>query len=482
MIRSLFLLCSSLFCIHSHATHGIAGYITYKWISGYTYEVTIHTYTLDNAADRDSMSIDLGDNTSPLSVARNNGALLPNGVGQGELLGINNIKYSEYSTFHNYPRSGFYTISVLAQNRVGSVVNFGNGQSANVPFYVETEISVQDTTTNTPNNSVQFFNAPLFIITRNDTSSYDIAMFDSDGDSLVAELVTPLRGEGLQVPSYILPDQISPGPSNVFTLNSTSGTVEWSVPQEQGVYTVAVKVSEYRKGCYVGSVILDYQVTVAAPINSKGQLLSSAITTSLSANIGDTITIQERLLKIPPFSLNGVNRFELEVNSPLLDQPSASYVVVTLGDTIVGTFQLVVNADLSRNNAYPITFRALTNVGSAGLSNTTQEDRSYRLLINGGAPLPSEPCLQKVTAIKETAIVGNAIAMYPNPVVGETIYFKGLPDGTFTVEMYNVSGKRLLINVLVQNRGVNISKLSRGLYHYSIYDAERVVSSGSFIR
>src|SRR5437016_389598 len=55
------------------ATHNRAGEITYKWISGYTYYITLVTYTDDgpSVADRCKMTIYFGDGDSCQAIRQN---------------------------------------------------------------------------------------------------------------------------------------------------------------------------------------------------------------------------------------------------------------------------------------------------------------------------------------------------------------------------------------------------------------------------
>ena len=65
MKKLLFIIFFVFSIIQLFATHNRAGQIVYRHISGYTYEVTIWTYTYSlSQADRDSLEIHWGDGTS----------------------------------------------------------------------------------------------------------------------------------------------------------------------------------------------------------------------------------------------------------------------------------------------------------------------------------------------------------------------------------------------------------------------------------
>src|SRR5437773_306040 len=84
----------------AYATHNRAGEITYTHLTGFTYQIIIHTYTKASsvAADRDSLEIIWGDGTSD-TLPRTNGG------GNGVAIG-NDIKYNEYTGTHTYPGLG----------------------------------------------------------------------------------------------------------------------------------------------------------------------------------------------------------------------------------------------------------------------------------------------------------------------------------------------------------------------------------------
>ncbi len=90
-ILGAFILVSST----AFATHNRAGEITFKLISGYTYEVTVTTFTFtQSAANRSQLSVEWGDNSASVAplVSR---TVLPNYY-------YHNI----YTTRHTFPGPG----------------------------------------------------------------------------------------------------------------------------------------------------------------------------------------------------------------------------------------------------------------------------------------------------------------------------------------------------------------------------------------
>ena len=106
------------------ATHQRAGEITFKHISGSTYEVTIVTYSYaPSPADRFELEINWGDNTSTV-LPRANGP-----AGQlgnlGEIVGPD-IKKNLYVGVHTFPGSATYKITLEDPNRNYGIQNIPN--------------------------------------------------------------------------------------------------------------------------------------------------------------------------------------------------------------------------------------------------------------------------------------------------------------------------------------------------------------------
>ena len=150
-----FLIPLCFFCClsFSYATHNKAGEVTYKHVSGLTYEITVTTYTDSSApADRPKVEIKWGDGSSD-TVSRFNGPDNDgDGIPDGEYIG-NSTKKNFYIAQHTYPGPSTYVISFEDANRVTGVTNIPN--SVNIPFYVQTILLI--------NNVVGENNSPVLL-------------------------------------------------------------------------------------------------------------------------------------------------------------------------------------------------------------------------------------------------------------------------------------------------------------------------------
>lgn len=163
------------------ATHQVSGYISFKWLGGFKYQITIYDYT--NAypyllvADRDTMRIHFGDSTnSSALLTRANGApscLIPGDPNpNGEPLcnwdysksatcptALNGArKVNIYQTTHTYPGPGTYRIWMDDPDRMANINNITN--SVEVDYYMYSSITIPPDTANSLSAPV-ITNAPV---------------------------------------------------------------------------------------------------------------------------------------------------------------------------------------------------------------------------------------------------------------------------------------------------------------------------------
>ncbi len=232
------------------ATHQRAAEITYRWVQGLTYEVTItmYTYTPSPADDvRTSLPIIWGDN-SQSEIPRIQFQAL-----------ADNYTLNIYQMNHTFPGSGNYIISVEDPNRNFGVVNIPN--SVNVPIYVESLLVINPFLEE--NNSVQLLNPPIDQGCVGKIYIHNPSAFDPDEDSLSYKLVNCRGMQGLEIPGYTLPLA-----STSFEIDPVTGDLTWDAPVLQGEYNVAFEIEEWRSGTKIGSVVRDMQILIGACDNN----------------------------------------------------------------------------------------------------------------------------------------------------------------------------------------------------------------------
>jgi hypothetical protein len=240
----------------SLATHLLGGYIQAKSTAGspLVYEVTVTLYlnSVEGAAATSatrSVAICFGDGSTaeaqqlslqPLSTDRS--------VSQGV-----------YRILHTYPGPGNYTIAMVLPNRT-NVQNITN--SANIPFALNTVISTNESN-RTPTLSVP---ETGFQIPANRRAVFSFRSTDDEGDSLSYSLAKPLSGvstnrcDRLPVDSYQFPNNLAQ--RGTFTIDNRTGDLTWNVPTQTGYFSVAVTVSEYRRGVLISQTFQEVVLVV----------------------------------------------------------------------------------------------------------------------------------------------------------------------------------------------------------------------------
>lgn len=278
--------------LHVLASHNRAGEITYfhrpDENNQYRYEIIITTYTKQSSvdADRDSLTINWGDNSSTL-LPRNNGEII-DGNFIGEPIG-NDIKKNTYSGFHNYPGPGEYLLWMQDLNRVDSIVNINYGSSINEPFYIENTLKIKDPQFFSFNNSPQLLQPPIDFAGLGVPYIHNPNAFDVDGDSLHFELIVPEVATDQAVSNYDFPNQVTPGPNNSYFINPVTGEFIWDAPQQTGIYNIAIRISEFREDLCIGTMRRDMQIIVVETDNLPPELSALNDTCIIAGNTIENI-------------------------------------------------------------------------------------------------------------------------------------------------------------------------------------------------
>ncbi len=127
------------------------------------------------------------------------------------------------------------------------------------------------------NSSPRFNNQPPLAVCGANPFLFDHVATDPDGDVLVYEMATPFTGGSSTNPA---PNPPTPPPYNqilwgtgfsanaqvvgnpTLTINANTGVIT-GTPTNVGIYTIGIKVSEFRNGVLLGSTLRDYVLTIA---------------------------------------------------------------------------------------------------------------------------------------------------------------------------------------------------------------------------
>lgn len=326
-----------MFFNHLSATHNRSGSITYRHISGNTYEFTVKTCTKTSSeADRPELEIKWGDGTLD-TIPRIN----------INFITTYDAQENYYVGTHTYTGPGSFIVSIEDPNRNSGVLNIVN--SVNQPFCIQTELVISPLL-GSPNNSLIIEDCPCpEFACLNQMYCYNLSAYDPDGDSLAYSLV-PCRGEDcleMTAGVYSYPQEVGGG---TLSIDSISGTLCWDNPLLQGEYNIAIKISEYRAGIYIGSVLQDMQLTVKV-CNNDAPVISPKADTCVF--VGDNLDIV--------FSANdnqdAVHIYATGAIFNLNDNP-ATFVDDTQNLNANGHFLWQPNCDQASNQPYPLIIHA----------------------------------------------------------------------------------------------------------------------------
>ncbi len=253
MKRYALVIIGVLFSVSLKATHNRAGEITYRQISGFTYEFTITTYTYTySPANRDELYVSWGDNT--VSIA-------PMATGYPIIL-PNDYRYNVYRAVHTFPGPGLYEILMEDPNRNYGILNIPN--SVNTIFAIKTTMLINSGVGF--NNTPDLLNPPIDRAAVNHIFIHNPAAFDIDGDS-ISYRFTECRGEnGTPIAGYELP----PASDSIY-IDTYTGDLVWHTPVDTGKYNIALDVEEWRNGVKIGNIIRDMQIDVVNTGNNPPQ-------------------------------------------------------------------------------------------------------------------------------------------------------------------------------------------------------------------
>lgn len=445
--------CFILFFI-ANATHNQGGEITVEQIGTLQYQAYIHTYTKASSlpADRDSLQICWGDGICEW-IARDTSYIV------GE-----DLKYNRYPHVHTYFTQGTYTLSLTDPNRNTGIINLNPPLSDNIPFHIETTIIV-----NNLQNSTPVITNPITDLAYiGEIYQHNPVAFDWEGDSLVYEFLVPQQGVNTPVTNYFFPDQIMPGQNNNLDIHPEYGTITWNAPQMEGLYTIAIKISEYRGNNLLSTTIRDFQITVEDGFNlSPNIMVTNLIADEVTLSVGDTLN----------FDIQGVDPSSEEIwlqalgqpfqlnNPPIFGAPSDF-----INATIFADFNWEITDDHVLFSPHYIIFR-LEERGANSVGGLTK----YKVIKVSVNDSPTS-----ITNIRNEL----DFSVFPNPVTEGKLNFKFNDEflgEKAQVEILSLDGKLLFektMNVSQSQQSIDIPKFSSANYILTIKNS---IQTGSTI-
>lgn len=366
-MKKLFLPLFILFSALSiQATHIIGGYITYRYISGTSYEVKLIAYRdcsvgtagFDNPAYVGIFNAST--NTLVQSISFFSPVITRIPTPNDPCLQVTNIACVEEAVYTNivtFPSATTpYYIAYQRCCRNGTITNVLNPGNAGETFF-----AYVPPTTPFQNSSPTYNNLPPIYVCVNLPLSYDHSATDINGDELRYSLCTPYDGASFANPQPTTP---SPPPyTNInwrlpysatnpmggvpLTIDSLTGQLTGR-PNAVGQFVVGVCVSEYRNGQLIGTYLRDFQFNVTTcnvpiasiPSASTDPVTGLGIFSSECKNF--TINFRNNSFNPPPTNISLEYQWDFGVPGIDTDTSSLSAPTYTYTDTGIYKVRLVI--------------------------------------------------------------------------------------------------------------------------------------------
>ena len=264
-----------VFCSQkTYATHASGSDLTYTWVSGNTFKVTV-SFFRDCAGVAAPNSITLQARSSSCNRDQSYTLAKVSGTGQEITFPCRTVNTkctsgsSIYAGYQQYVYEGNVTLPqkctdwvlsyyVCCRNCAITTLN----NPCNDNMYVEATLNNVAAPTN---SSPKFTNIPVAFLCVNQSFTYNHGVVDPNGDSLVYSFITPKTyntsnntvGSVTYNSGYSAANPLSSTPA--VNLNSSTGDVTMTPTSNNEVGVAAILVREYRNGVLIGSVIRDMQ-------------------------------------------------------------------------------------------------------------------------------------------------------------------------------------------------------------------------------
>jgi len=357
----LFIIAILFFVKVGFATHNRAGEITYKHITGYTFEFTVVTFTNTKPtsegitpADRPKLNIQWGDGTYS-EMNRDVYYDLPDFY-----------RKNIYIIRHTFSGASTYEILVEDPNRNEGVENIPN--SVMVVFSIKTILQINPALGF--NNTPVLLNPPVDKAAVNQVFIHNPSAYDPDGDSLSYEMTVCTGENGDPIDNY----QFPPSSNEPIYIDAVEGNLVWNTPVKEGAYNVAFNINEWRQGINISRITRDMQIevyntnntppvfdTVAPICGIAGEYLQFDVTARDSST--ETITLS---------ATGGV--FEVDSAAKFFSTPALGIVT--------GSFEWNTKCFHVRKQPYQVVFKAIDDNSEVNLVDQINVD----ITIVGASP------------------------------------------------------------------------------------------------
>lgn len=422
---------------NAEAGHIVGSEISYKWISGNSYEITLTIYrdcgspipAPNNPVVRYSSATCGRNNNVTLSPVAGTGIEITHPCSSatttcngGTALGIQKYVYTTTVTLPAQCSDWVFGFDVCCRNCDITTVATPGCSGAPGTYVAATLNNIVAPT----NSSPVFTNLPMSVVCIGQPFQYNNGVVDVNGDSLVYSFINPQQLAGTNVSylaGYSAGSFLSSSPG--ITVNGANGdiTINATTPE---ISIFAVLVKEYRNGVLVGSVIRDVQVWTTVCTNSLPSATGINATTNfnISACAGTPVNFF-----INSSDANPGQTVTMTWNNGI---PGATF---TTSGSPYPTGQFSWTPTLSNARSQPYTFsvtvqdNACPRMGIRSYSYSITV-ASVDVVVNS----INSPCAIPATGTATAVVTGSAPITYlwtPGGSTGSTA--TGLAAGTYTV-------------------------------------------------
>ena len=357
------------------ASHASGSDLSYRWVSGNIYEVTVNFY-------RDCQGV-AAPNTVTLNVRsaicnQNFNVTLNRISGTGQEItfpcnptftycnggtnpGVQQYTFRGNVTIPMQCTDWIFSYSLCCRScAISTITNQANCNNTATGNGLYVEAYLNNVIAN-GNSSPTFTNIPLAFLCVNQTFTFNHGVVDTDGDSLVYSFIPPKRSAAVDVgflAGFSFSNWLST--SSGVSINSATGDITMTPTLIGEVAVCAVLVQEYRSGVLIGSVIRDMQFWVK---DCGGNLLPTATGVNGTNNYSTAICPGSTIC----FSINSddLNVGQQITMSSTLNIPGATFTIVNQNGSSpnfpVGTFCWTPTAADARIQPYTFTVMVRDN-------------------------------------------------------------------------------------------------------------------------
>jgi gliding motility-associated-like protein len=270
------------------------------------------------------------------------------------------------------PNQNGYVVVHQRCCRPGNITNLSTPNSQGSTYFAR----VTPEALATCNSNPLFIDQPPLLVCINSNFEYRFTATDTNGDSLVYRLCTPLRGgsQGQPRPTTMTPPPYQPvtynagfnsqtpfGQNVQVNLDPATGILNLR-PDRLGIYTVAVCVDEYRNNRLIGTVSRDIQFNVADCIVASASASVPApepLPGVFASCKGQTVQFRNNSIDAQTsfwdFGVAGTNADTSRAREPIFTYPDSGTYVVTL----------IINRGQPCSDTTRITVRIFPNLDAA---------------------------------------------------------------------------------------------------------------------